>query len=265
MLAHQYYRLFPRVMLQAEEESAYLLDFNQGQFYGLDSIGYEMLSLILKADLETTLIHCAQIYDVPLARLQADLEQLLTELISQQLLIPLDANHPPKSSLPNYLTTWGLKFCQAIAKGGRKLFNPGADPNSLTINCLLLLSWLSFRYLNWGTNLELWQKWHPQAMQTNLDPEQTQEILTKVDRLIRANAAGSFFFPMVCKERALVGYHLLRVFYRLPVQLVIGTALYPLQVHAWVEYQGQIITDDPEHCAYFDPIMTYPDHVSFQS
>ena len=97
MLGHQHYRLFPQVILKAKEEGAYLLDFNQGQFYGLDSIGHEMISLILGADLETTLNHCAQIYDVPMERLQADLEQLLTELVSRQLLIPLDSNHPPKS------------------------------------------------------------------------------------------------------------------------------------------------------------------------
>ena len=163
------------------------------------------------------------------------------------------------------LATWGLGAVKAIAVGGRKLLNPGPEPNGITINLLLLMSWLSFRFLDWGTTLDLWQSWHPQEIKAELDPEQTQEILTQVDRRIRENAAASFFFPMVCKERALVGYHLLRVFYRLPVQLVIGTALYPLQIHAWVEYEGQIITDDPEHCAYFDPIMTYPDDSVVQS
>ena len=262
MLGHQQYRLFPQVILQVKEEGAYLLDFNQGQFYGLDSIAQEMISLILGADVDTTLNHCAQIYDVPPDRLQTDLEQLLTELVSQQLLIPIDANQAPKSSFSHFFTTVGLKIGRAIAFGGRKLLNPGQNPNGVTVNLLLWLSWLSFRYLHWGTNLHLWQQWHPPSGQNNCDPQQIQSSLNHVDRLIRQNAAGSFFFPMVCKERALVGYHLLRVFYRLPVQLVIGTALYPLQVHAWVEYQGQIITDDPEHCAYFDPIMIYPDESS---
>lgn len=258
MVGFPQYRLFPQVILQAQEEGAYLLDFNQGQFYQLDGVAHDMVSLILKGDLTTALHHCAQIYDVPPDRLQTDLEQLLTALVSQQLLIPIDANQPPKSSFARFLATLSFRIAQAITVGGRKLLNPEPDPNGITINLLLLLSWLSFRFLDWGTNLELWQSWHPQEIQTDLNPDQTQEILTQVDRRIRENAAASLFFPMVCKERALVGYHLLRVFYRLPVQLIIGTALYPFQVHAWVTYHGQIITDDPEHCAYFDPILTYP-------
>jgi hypothetical protein len=258
MVGFPQYRLFPQVILQAQEEGAYLLDFNQGQFYQLDGVAHDMVSLILKGDLTTALHHCAQIYDVPPDRLQTDLEGLLAELVARRLLIPVTRDRPSNGSLSNWFASLGLPMATAIAWGGRKLLNPGAEPNGVTINLLLWLSWLSFRYLPWGTNLALWQHWHPPVLITDRDPEHIQQILTTVDRRIRENAAASFFFPMVCKERALVGYHLLRVFYHLPVQLIIGTALYPFQVHAWVTYQGQIITDDPEHCAYFDPIMTYP-------
>jgi hypothetical protein len=70
-------------------------------------------------------------------------------------------------------------------------------------------------------------------------------------------AAAKLFLPMVCKERALVGYHLLRTFYSLPATLVIGIDRYPFQVHAWVECDGKVITDAPEHCESFIPAVRY--------
>ena len=253
------------VIVHCRNKQAQLFDFQNGHFYSLDLLGWQMLSSVLEVGFQKTLIALQHLYNVEPDRLEQDLHDLLKELTDYQLIVPVDRNDSAKIKVGDQLRPIMIQILRFQIWLIRKLINPGTEPSVITVNLLLLLSWLSFRYLNWGTNLELWQQWHPQEMQTDLNPDQTQQILTKVDRLIRTNAAGSFFFPMVCKERALVGYHLLRVFYRLPVQLVIGTALYPLQVHAWVAYQGQIITDDPEHCAYFDPIITYPDDVSFQS
>ena len=62
---------------------------------------------------------------------------------------------------------------------------------------------------------------------------------------------------MVCKERVLVGYHILRIFYGLPATLVVGIDRYPFQIHAWVECDDKIVTDDPEHCEPFIPVVRY--------
>ena len=61
----------------------------------------------------------------------------------------------------------------------------------------------------------------------------------------------------MCKERALVGYHLLHSFYQVPATLMIGVTNDPFEVHAWVEYEGIIITDDPVHCQQFTPVIKY--------
>ena len=84
-----------------------------------------------------------------------------------------------------------------------------------------------------------------------------QEVIEEVDRVVREAAAWKLFLPMVCKERALVGYHILRAFYGLPATLVVGIDRYPFQIHAWVECDDKIVTDDPEHCEPFIPVVRY--------
>jgi hypothetical protein len=77
--------------------------------------------------------------------------------------------------------------------------------------------------------------------------------------LVREAAASQLFLPVVCKERALVGYQILRVFYRLPADLIVGIDRHPFQLHAWVECEGRIITDDRAHCETFIPVVSYPE------
>ncbi len=251
------YRIPDFVLFLKNENSINILDFNQGCFLELNRVGYQMLQQLLKYRPEQVVENFLNIYDVEPKQLEQDLHELIQELIDNQLIVPVERNTTEKIAWRDRLRPIWLKILTMAAGGIKTIINPGKSPNALTVNLLLWLSWLSFRYLNWGATLDLWQHWHPEPIEP--DPSRVATELETIDQLIRRQAAGSFFFPMVCKERALVGYHLLRVYSRLPVQLVIGTALYPLQVHAWVEYEGKILTDDPEHCAYFDPIITYPD------
>lgn len=87
--------------------------------------------------------------------------------------------------------------------------------------------------------------------------EDCKEAIEEVDGVVREAAAWKLFLPMVCKERALVGYHILRTFYGLPATLVVGCDRYPFQIHAWVECDDEIVTDDPQHCEPFIPVVTY--------
>lgn len=247
------------VIVNSNGSCPQLMDFKKGQFYTLNTIGYEMLTGVIENGIESTLLKMSEIYEVDPNCLKTDLDNLIQELVASGLIVQTFPNAGNKPSLGSLAQPIYLRVLTLTSWVTKLLINPSKTPNQITINLLLLLSWLSFRFLSWKTMLDLWQHWHPEPL--NSDPEKTKQYIHIIDQKIRQNAAGSFFFPMVCKERALVGYHLLRVFYHLPVQLIIGTALYPLQVHAWVEYEGQIITDDPEHCDYFDPIFAYPDEM----
>jgi hypothetical protein len=234
------YSLNQDVFLYSGDNGGQVLDFQHGQFYQLDSLGYEMLSLILEQGIKSTIAQLSEEYDVTPDRLQTDIHQLIQTLERQKLITRRQASVRP--SLP---------FLTAIAYVLKPLFQ--SAPNPVTVNLLLVLSWLSFRSLGWGKTLTLWQTFHPQ----NPIPKKVLDW-QQLDTLIRTTAASNILFPMVCKERALVGYQLLKAYYQLPAQLMVGIQLYPFQLHAWVECEGQILTDDPEHCQQFQVLTSYP-------
>lgn len=246
------YRLAPNVLLWDSPPGARLLDFQTGRFFLLDETGAEMLSLTLEKGVEQTQTELLALYDVPPERLRADHQAFLETLTQRRLLQDSETQSADLPLSPALLTA--LKF---LAGAGRKILNPGADPNALTINLLLILAWLSFRLFGWGPTLALWSQWSGSPAPALAAPEATT-AMTVLDRQTRLSAAGNWLFPLVCKERALTIYQLARVFHNLPARLIVGVALYPFQAHAWVECGGDIFGDDPEHCQYFTPVFRYP-------
>ena len=257
------YRLNQDVFLFLQDDIAQLLDFRQGQFYGLDPIGTVMVSLVLEQGIEEAIAYITQTYDVTEAQVRADFTALLENLEKKQLLIAQEKtsdrflpwlHHPITGAgkLLGAVCLWLLKTLSSIV---RILLNHEQTPNRHTVELLLTLSWVSFRLLGWSRTLSLWQHWHRHI--DNIDTSVQGEVIQTVDRIVREAAAWKLFLPMVCKERALVGYHILRAFYGLSANLVVGIDRYPFQIHAWVECNSLIITDDPAHCEPFTPVVRY--------
>jgi hypothetical protein len=257
------YNLNQDVFLLVRDGIAQILDFNRGQFYGLDKIATSMVSLVIEKGLEKTVDELTQIYDATAEQLRSDLTQLLENLEQKQLLV---ATNKQSDRGCHWFYSWREKARQILDRAClwllktigsilRHLLNPEPTPNRLTVELLLILSWFSFRLLRWSRTISLWQHWHRTI--ATIDPSQADRAIATVDRTVREAAAAKLFLPMVCKERALVGYHLLRTFYGLPATLVIGIDRYPFQVHAWVECDGKVITDAPEHCESFLPAVKY--------
>lgn len=250
------------VFLVIQNDIAQLLDFNRGQFYGLDTIATRMVSLVLESGMEEAIAYIAQTYDVTEDRVRADVAGLLQNLESKQLLVATGKNSDRSLHLQYWMTRtgiltaaclWLLKVVSLIL---RKLLNNGQDPSSYMVELLLTLSWISFRLLGWSRTISLWQHWH-RCVDASVETPVLGDVIQTVDRVVREAAASKLFLPMVCKERALVGYHLLRAFYGLPASLVVGIDRHPFQIHAWVECDGLVITDDPAHCKLFTPVVRY--------
>ena len=263
------YRLKPDVYLCREGGIAQILDFQQGQFYALDALATLMVSLVLEKGFEETVIHISQTYEVTAPQVRTDLTELLQNLASKKLLvIPKKSSPSLLKWLPQLLRAIGkllgnfsLGFLKSVSSLLRRLFNPQPHPNSYTVELLLTLSWLSFRLLGWSRTIALWQQWHrPSQAAVSSNPSPESEIAQKInniDTMVREAAASKLFLPIVCKERALVGYHLLRTFYGLPATLIVGSNCNPFQVHAWVEWEGKILTDDADRCQQFRPVVEY--------
>jgi hypothetical protein len=53
-----------------------------------------------------------------------------------------------------------------------------------------------------------------------------------------------------CLERSVVATWLLRL-HGVPAELIIGVRYVPVQSHAWVEVQGQVVNDRPQYQKFF--------------
>ena len=63
--------------------------------------------------------------------------------------------------------------------------------------------------------------------------------------------AGAFYpGRALCLEQSLLLYDVLRR-QGVPAKYCQGVKLHPFQAHAWIEYQGQVINDVPEHVKGF--------------
>ncbi len=262
------YSLNQDVHLLVQDNIAQLLDFRHGQFYGLDPIGTLMVSLVIEQGSEETAKYIAQTYGVNEEQVGSDLAQLLQNLEQKKLIIAQGKENnsffqwfqTQKKKAAKLLDVILLWFFKRISLITHRLLDKEQTPSRQTVELLLTLSWISFRLLGWSRTIALWQQWHQQIGERDTSDQQEvieEEVIEEVDRTIREAAAWKLFLPMVCKERALVGYHMFRAFYGLPATLIVGVDHYPFQIHAWVECDDKIVTDDPEHCEPFIPVVSY--------
>jgi hypothetical protein len=263
------YRLNLDVYLCLEGGIAQILDFQRGQFYALDGLATLMVALVLEKGFEETVTYISQTYEVTVPQARADLTELLQNLANKKVIItPRKSSPLLRKLLVKLLRTTGkllsnffLWFLKVASSLFRRFFNPQPHPNSYTVELLLTLSWLSFRLLGWSRTIALWQQWHrplkPVISSNTSTGSEIAQRVDDIDTMVREAAASKLFLPIVCKERSLVGYHLLRTFYGLPATLIAGSNCNPFQVHAWVEWEGKILTDDAEHCQQFKPVVRY--------
>jgi hypothetical protein len=257
------YCLVENVFLSIQDDIAQILNFDRGEFYGLDPIATIMVSLVLEKGTEETIEHITQTYDATEEQVRSDLTTLLQNLEQKQLIVAQGKQINPllqwfkrqKKKAGKLLDAILLWFVKKVSSIIHRLLDNGQTPSRRTVELLLTLSWISFRLLGWSRTISLCQHWHQQVKEN--DTSDCGEAIEEVDRTIREAAAWKLFLPMVCKERALVGYHILRTFYGLPATLIVGCDRYPFQIHAWVECDDKIITDDPEHCESFIPVVSY--------
>ncbi|HEY9697851.1 MAG TPA: lasso peptide biosynthesis B2 protein [Trichocoleus sp.] len=251
----QRYSLNQNVILLEQATSTLLLDLYKGKFFALNSTSAIMLTLALKHDIEDVASQLSQIYDASEKQIQNDLVSLLCDLKRKDLIV-LEKVHSLTllQKLRIQLLSSFNRARSAVVE--RFTIQPTSlhSPSRLTYYILLTLSWLSFRLLGWLDTIKLWQHWHSVA--EIIESPQSEEIIHTVDQTIR-QTASQHFLAIACKERALVGYCILRGVYRLPAILILGVDHHPFQLHMWVECNGKIVTDDAAHCAAFTPIAQY--------
>jgi len=244
-----------------------LLNFRRGHFFGLDRLGSEMFLSLRASGFAATVQEMAQVYDADERQVAADLRELLDQLTEKRLIRPRrnDVRKNPRADATR-LAIFPLitHYSLLITGKTRRLFgfgsrNAASDvapqiPTAKSVGKLLTLAWISLRLFGWTGTLQLWRRWHrllkpPESIDENL--------LKQVDNLVREAATRKVFPSVACKERAIVGYQILRGFLGLPAELVLGIQPNPFGAHAWVECGGRVITDFADHCAMYTPVARY--------
>ncbi len=226
------------VFLVAEDGVARLLDFERGRFYALDPTGSALLALGLRHGVEHAALRIAEHCRAPLASVRADLATLLADLAKRRLV----AGARGERRLPRWLG--------ALA---RPLGRAGGMPSRAAITSHLVRAWISLRLFGWLRTLELWRH-HHRPSPVGVPPAAAE--LAALDRHLRRVAAG-LLLPMSCKERALAMHQILRARFGLNACLVVGIQRHPFAAHAWVECEGQVLTDDAARCATFTAVARY--------
>lgn len=116
------------------------------------------------------------------------------------------------------------------------------------LRCALMIFVLKLRLRLWGFGPVT--KWITRRVQEV--PATAPPSPAYVKAAERAVALASALYPgrAKCLEQSLVLYYLLRS-RGIAVQYCQGVMAYPFEAHAWVEYDGAVLNDIPEHAASF--------------
>ena len=116
---------------------------------------------------------------------------------------------------------------------------------------LLLVARVSVAMFGWAATVRAWERRYRQPATSHHDPD----ALERIDTVVRETAARSLLHHE-CKERGLACLAMARGA-GIAADLLVGLTYSPLAAHVWVECDGCIISDLPEHCAPFEPVMRY--------
>jgi hypothetical protein len=254
-------RLEEGVILVTGENVTRLLDFGRGQFYGLDDISGSILTECLRSGPVSAVARVTADYEVDETRALHDIHELLNNLRRKKLLARVGgrtARFIPSAVEVAKGLTWLLRQAEVWKRWVRpRRAQACLGPRKRAVAWLLVLSWISLRVLGWSASIALFRGLP--GREWDVLPEDRAGILDAVDRVVQRTASTTFLLPAACKERALVAQRILNGWYGLPAMIVVGVLRHPFLAHAWVECDGRVVTDDPDHCEPFIPVLRVTD------
>jgi Transglutaminase-like superfamily/Coenzyme PQQ synthesis protein D (PqqD) len=227
------------VHVAVEDGTSRLLNLGN-HFYGLSVVATRMLRVTLEAGLDAAVESLSEEYGIPPERIRDDLTALLLDLERKRLI---------RRSGERRIATWLRRFV-IYAIIIPTLWVVCLVPSQRGKTWLLLgLSHLSCRLFGWANTVEAWRTGCPLLTKSAFEPEEAMQT-------IHANVcltAASHLLPVECKERALTTWALGRIA-GIPIKLVVGVHIFPLEGHCWCDYKGTVYSDDSERCMQFKPV-----------
>ncbi|NEO99107.1 MAG: lasso peptide biosynthesis B2 protein [Symploca sp. SIO2E9] len=211
----------------------------------IDADSAALLKSILDIGLEGSVADLALRYGVDEAEIREDVQDFIRDLRKQKLIQPLGYDGSPlERALDSAARTLISGVLRLVTLGTRNLQGRGGG--------LLWAARWAVAQFGWARTVREWERVYPQP---TVPASSNAEKLETVDWVVR-QAASHSPIGVECKERGLACLALARES-GIPAQLVVGISLNPLRGHVWVEAEGRVISDDPEHCRLFEPVARY--------
>ncbi len=206
-----------------------ILDLRTEAYYILDPVATVMWKTLLATDDEAAALQALQNeYSVERARLTTDLEAFRHGCIDQGFLQDKEAER--KLEIPLYVNAGPGKFL--IPQAWWCLFR---TVHSLSANGL--------------------SRTYQEYSRFPIPKENVKTADDLLERSVSAFSRAENFFliknaPKDCLPRSLALFRFLRSA-GLPVEHCIGVRRFPFQAHAWVEYHGRVVQDNPSRQSSF--------------
>lgn len=240
-MSHKQYYPAPHIRYCWMDDRVIILDLRSESYFALDPIASAMWQqLMLPQNGEESRERLGNYYSlesIESTGQEADFDSFTQRCVTERFLTETQA-----PSLP------GIEVPTRRLPGGR---------------CLTIRAWWSL----WCVTRSLAQQGFSKTYNAALHLPKFQEIRTGkpaalLASALRAFARGENFLylkkaPRDCLPRSLALFRFLRSL-GLPVEHCIGLKQFPFLAHAWTEYQGEVLHDDPHNQERFTVIARIP-------
>ena len=239
------YRLHPDVVWIARPDGSSRLMHMSANVCALDEASTAWLRAILAVGPRSAAAEVAARHGVETAQVEADMRAFVRDLRRQQLI-------QPRRARPTLLESGREAAAHLVVPGVLRLVERlGPELRGRAWRLLWVARWAVMQW-GWARTVRAWELAYPQRP---LEAEPQTALLAAIDEAVRDVAARSWL-SVECKERALTCLALTRG-HAIPAALIVGVTHNPLQGHVWVEAQGRVSSDNPEHCRAFEPVARY--------
>jgi hypothetical protein len=211
----------------------------------IDADSAALLTSILERGIARAATELAAKEAIDEGEAREDVRDFIADLCKQKLILPI---HHRTSPLDRARDGAARAFVPRVIR----LVNLVTRNLQGRIRGLLWAAKWTVAQFGWARAIREWERVYPQPAAEKLA---TIEELDTIDHSVR-QAASRSFIGVECKERSLVCLALARGS-GIPAQLIVGVAHNPMQGHVWVEAQGRVISDDPDHYRSFEPVARY--------
>lgn len=229
------YHLSPNVLSARAGDAIVLMDRRRGTYHTLNEVGGRVWELAGEGATEVEIVErLLDEYDVARLQLEHDVRATLRQLVDDRLLAPGIPSNPgtlerAPTPAPHVRRATGLTVPSVF-------------------RCGVLMAW--FKVLLRARGFLGTLEWIRRRIEPL--PAISEAGLETVKAVEYAVAMAGALYPgrAKCLEQSLTLYYLLRI-QGVAAVYCQGVQPYPFQAHAWIEYQGDVINDVPEHIRYF--------------